>query len=467
MSKHQGSHVPHNHQAARVVLTCCLALLLAGRAVGQQEAAEAPSAAGRDWSKVILVRQPMRPEGGHLYYDRTTGECFEQRGPFCLFPRGGKPTLRLHFREGLALVWEAGSKWEDGAYRGKIGYIDRTGRVVIPFRYEGADAFHTGRARAKVDGKEGLIDVQGRWVVEPGTYPWLGPFYEGRCAFSRDEKKPRRYGFLDRDGKVAIPPAYRMAQEHMGMRFRGGFCLVQSEKGEHVYIDRDGVSRVRLPRGWRGYFFSEGLVRVWSRDVSETWVDEEVVDPEEIDFPRVLHPAQYGYMNSENEVFIPPRFATAGDFSEGLAPVTAIYDGAFTAWRELVGWANGDERAAPIIIDVDTGTPMDTGEPMEPTGPTRWGFVDKSGNVVIPMVYECAGHFSEGLAPVLKNGLWGYVDRSGRLAIPPRFIWADEFEDGLAEVLLDDGTGKSNGEVAFIDRAGRVVVETEIRRSQF
>ncbi|RXZ81071.1 WG repeat-containing protein [Paenibacillaceae bacterium] len=37
----------------------------------------------------------------------------------------------------------------------------------------------------------------------------------------------------------------------------------------------------------------------------------------------------------------------------------------------------------------------------------KWGYVDKTGNVVIPFEYHCAYPVTEGLVVVCKGGKWG------------------------------------------------------------
>ena len=60
----------------------------------------------------------------------------------------------------------------------------------------------------------------------------------------------------------------------------------------------------------------------------------------------------------------------------------------------------------------------------------RWGFVNKSGEIVINPQFDRAEGFAEGLAPV-KMGRWGYVDPAGKVAINPQFDRADSFSEGL------------------------------------
>lgn len=62
------------------------------------------------------------------------------------------------------------------------------------------------------------------------------------------------------------------------------------------------------------------------------------------------------------------------------------------------------------------------------------GFVDKSGQEVVPLQYDYASEFSEGLALVRKNRKYGYVDKLGREVIPLQYEDANKFSDGFAWV---------------------------------
>jgi len=42
------------------------------------------------------------------------------------------------------------------------------------------------------------------------------------------------------------------------------------------------------------------------------------------------------------------------------------------------------------------------------------GFCDRNKKIVIPIKYDFAGVFSEGLAPVNLNGKWGFIDKRGK-----------------------------------------------------
>ncbi|EAK1349894.1 WG repeat-containing protein, partial [Campylobacter coli] len=51
----------------------------------------------------------------------------------------------------------------------------------------------------------------------------------------------------------------------------------------------------------------------------------------------------------------------------------------------------------------------------------KWGFIDKSGKIVIEPKFDGVGNFSEGLAGVELNGKWGFIDKSGKIVIEPKF----------------------------------------------
>ncbi|WP_107039806.1 WG repeat-containing protein [Brumimicrobium mesophilum] len=71
----------------------------------------------------------------------------------------------------------------------------------------------------------------------------------------------------------------------------------------------------------------------------------------------------------------------------------------------------------------------------------QYGFMDESGNVVIPAKYEFAGEFNNGLAVVAKNGIYGYINKDGVLLIDYKYEEAMDFDQGRAIVLENDKYG--------------------------
>ena len=66
--------------------------------------------------------------------------------------------------------------------------------------------------------------------------------------------------------------------------------------------------------------------------------------------------------------------------------------------------------------------------------------------------YDFAERFSDGLAAVKVGGRFGYIDKTGRVVIPLQFDSAGEFSDGVAEVEV-------GGEFGYINTSGKYVWE--------
>lgn len=69
----------------------------------------------------------------------------------------------------------------------------------------------------------------------------------------------------------------------------------------------------------------------------------------------------------------------------------------------------------------------------------NWFFVDDKGEVAISGTFQDARSFSNGLAAVKQNGKWGYIDLTGDVVIPCEFDGAGPFNtSGVAFVKLGE-----------------------------
>jgi len=86
-----------------------------------------------------------------------------------------------------------------------------------------------------------------------------------------------------------------------------------------------------------------------------------------------------------------------------------------------------DESGPVVVVTVGFGSGFDS------------GFVDKTGNVVVPLgYYDSAGRFTEGFAPVIKDGKRGYIDTTGKLVIPCIYDYTHGyFNEGLTATQKD------------------------------
>ena len=89
------------------------------------------------------------------------------------------------------------------------------------------------------------------------------------------------------------------------------------------------------------------------------------------------------------------------------------------------------------------------------TPPRKYGFIDSTGTLIVPLIYDGAGDFSEGLAAVANENRWGFIDTTGKVVIPFEYDrdWMASrpfFSEGLALVV-------SNGRRVYIDKHGNEV----------
>ena len=90
--------------------------------------------------------------------------------------------------------------------KGKIGAkLRRMISKIDPgmFSYDWGTEFKDGLAEVKRNGKSGFVDKTGREVV-PLIYDWASAFSEGLAKIKRNGQ----YGFVDSSGREAVPPRY-------------------------------------------------------------------------------------------------------------------------------------------------------------------------------------------------------------------------------------------------------------------
>ena len=64
--------------------------------------------------------------------------------------------------------------------------------------------------------------------------------------------------------------------------------------------------------------------------------------------------------------------------------------------------------------------------------------LDALGNLISHTDYDTIGWFSGGVAFCVRDGLYGYVDSSGNEVVPPKYSYASNTQNGVG-FLEDDG----------------------------
>lgn len=352
-----------------------------------------------------------------------------------------RPSLRARRLLVCALLLATGRAAGHERERGVLGWVDSTGSVVIrdPRLHDAGD-FSGGLARVRLH-----VGTDARW------------------------------GFIDRSGRLAIPPEWERAGD-----FSEGLAPV-ARSGEWHLIDRSGATRARL-RAERVHELSEGWA-AYRREGAWGYVDREgravvpprfeACGPRREDRARVVVDGLTGWLDAgTGRLAIPPRFEAGGDFHEGLARVRV--DG-------RVGYVDRTGRLAiGPLPGVARAFDLRSGRARVRIG-RGWGFLDRRGRLAIPARYVAATDFRDGVAAARTDAGWelidpdgaclarfdgdwalaprgplapvqsargvGYVDRSGRTVIAPVFLRAFPFAEGLGRVelaeprLAADGSG--------------------------
>ena len=321
---------------------------------------------------------------------------------------------------------------------GKSGFIDHSGKVVIPFQFDKASGFHDGLALVILKGKKYFIDTAGRILFE-AKYDLVKDFSEGVAAVNIGEKRlaniglisdPGKWGYIDKTGKLVIPMKFTHAEE-----FSEGLAAIKDgDKG--AFIDHDAKIVFEVPLDVT-LGFREGIAGVLYRgslayyDRTGKKISPPIgYGPSSHSFSEGLVPVEIngktGFMDRSGKLIIEPQFVQAEDFSEGLAAVRMH--------SEETTWCPYDERGSRMGFT------------------NKWGFIDKTGKMVIPPQYLTVDKFSEGLAAVNNCDEWFFIDKTGKKLVMGSFTFASSFFEGISRVNIGKNRDQKWG---YIDRTGK------------
>jgi WG containing repeat len=120
--------------------------------------------------------------------------------------------------------------------------------------------------------------------------------------------------------------------------------------------------------------------------------------------------------------------------------------------------------AAPSAAPSPAAKPAAATSPLFPVRRDgKWGYIDRTGHVVIAPRFERAERFSEGLAAVVLDGRHGYVDTTGELVLVP-----EQQPDGAVHRKFADDRAavRTADAVGFIDRKGKLVIAARFTSAQ-
>jgi hypothetical protein len=157
---------------------------------------------------------------------------------------------------------------------------------------------------------------------------------------------------------------------------------------------------------------------------------------------KVKKDGKIGYVDINGNIIIKVEYDEGLTFNEG-----------YSAVRKGSNWAFIDS-AGKLITDFKYTDALGFSQGLAPAKKASgWGYVDTLGHEVISFEYSNARKFTEGLAAVANKGkeLWGFINRRGEVVIPLTLDFADSFtEEGEARVV-------KRGQMMWIDKYNQKV----------
>lgn len=305
----------------------------------------------------------------------------------------------------------------------KWGYVSDNGEVIAEPKYERCYEFSSEGLAPVYEPKEKQFyfittkgakittDIKDFKLMDRMGFALEG-FGDGLIPIKHNDK----WGFLNKEGKVAIPAKYDdvtgFGSGH-AVATLGKKIFIINTSGEETAVE-PGILEIRK--------FSENIAPFRAAD------------------------KKFGFLDVTGKTVIKPQFESVGYFKDGIAWAKTT-DG-------MVGYigTNGEWVITPQF-NTAGNFDSESGLARVKTG-SEWGYVNKEGKVIRKtdtMVWE---DFSNGLAMGKKDGLFGYFNDKGEWAIQPQFDGGRDFKNGYAAV-------KKGGKWGIIDKSGNWVLKPE------
>ncbi len=173
---------------------------------------------------------------------------------------------------------------------------------------------------------------------------------------------------------------------------------------------------------------------------------------------------------------LPLTYSFRGNYKDGYAMVTQ---------REKYGFIDKEGKVIIPLIYEKTSSFVTNGYVAAKLS-GKWGFLNMANKIIVPFIYDEALFFYENRAAVKLKDSWGYVDDKGTVKVPFKYSRTFRFSNGYAPVnvhgrygfvdlngvevvppIYDDvysykkGVAKVvlNGKIIFVDSTGKVVPE--------
>jgi WG containing repeat len=251
--------------------------------------------------------------------------------------------------------------------KGKWGYVKADGSIMIPIIYDAMLSngifSKNGLIQVKTAEKYGCVDKTGK-VVIPIIYDDVEYYTPelAKAGIRNEEKRRTEFGLIDVTGKAIVPMKYTQIND-----YNEDLAKVEIDK-KCGYINKEGVEVVPVK-----YDF----IQSFNRDL----------------FANMTANGKQGMINRSGKEVIPPIYEKVGDYHAGQRNYTCTKN-------KLQGWVNiQGVEVIPCKYDYIDSEAKD-GLIKARLPDNKCGFIDPTGKVVIPFIYERVEAFENGKAEV-------------------------------------------------------------------
>lgn len=336
-------------------------------------------------------------------------------------------------KESVAVNYDEISLFKNGMARVEkdflFGFIDETGKEIIPCKYEYALDFSDDYTIV-LDGEGyALIDKLGN-VKRIPKCGGLGECQDGMITYTKNND----WGAISVDFNTFIPPIYIHP-----LKYSEGLACATKKDQMTGYIDKKG--NIVIPFDYlSGQEFSEGLALVTTKSGKCAYINhqnQKVIDGDYIDghsFSNGLatvkdtKTALWGVIDKKGELLIPFISCNPIVFNEGLA----IIRNSNTGKQSII-----DINKNTIISNFNIGNFKSYSNGLIPCmfDNCKWGYVDIYGIPVIPSKYNSVSKFSNGIAAVKDEKKNYYIDANDN-----PMVLVDVQKEYYGDYVLDNMT---------------------------
>lgn len=381
-----------------------------------------------------------RTDRGYGFVSTSSGEILPTIYSDLTYVDGERWSVRRNGKMGIVKVGEA-----NGSFRVE---------TIVPCEYDQVQAGDDDEYYVVTNGSlHGLLSWDGETIISCEYNGIDLNEYEGFFSVKRNGRK----GLMSRAGEELVPCAFDdcgVIDEH--------FLWARGDKTYGIYSSEG--EKVQ-PCKFNSFFIYEGKKK---KEVS-------LSDFAQLD--RRQHPDLYAVVSGKVGTLDSKKFTTklpcAYDYLSDFATRMKITNGVRTEQRLAVCRLNGKygivnsegKQIQPMGFDElrkDVSDP--SSKELPDMGATRdlhvrigdkWGVLTADGEQLAEVKFDSVGVFHDGLAVVKAAERYGYIDRSGAIVIPIQWMAAYDFSEGLAALRVD------KKHFQFIDTAGTVVIKSK------